>query len=254
MKKLLKYDYQYLKRTSKFIVFPVVIMLLAVLSPLTARYLNEILVFAMGDQASQFTFPDPVVFDAYVEYLGNLSDIYLYVIIFIGVGTFINDKTKGLYPLILSKPINRVKYLISKYITLSSLIFVSLMIGMLVFSFYAYYIFGEVDLLNVFLLSLLYFTYVELILGIAMFSAMFFKSYITAVMVTFGGYILISIINIFGFEFLKYMPGMISKNIIDVVSNASNTTDVILNVVVTLIIAGLLIFVSINKFKKYDLN
>ncbi|MBN2604613.1 MAG: hypothetical protein JXR62_02160 [Bacilli bacterium] len=254
MKKLLKYDYQYLKRTSKFIIFPVVIIILAVLSPLTARYLNEILAFSLGDQAGMFNFPDPVVFDSYVEYLSNLSDIYLYVIIFIGVGTFINDKTKGLYPLILSKPINRVKYLLSKYMTLSSLIFVSLMVGMLVFSFYTYYIFGEVDLLNVFLLSLLYFIYVELILAIAMFSAMYFKSYITAVMITFAGYILVSLINVFSFEFLKYMPGMISSNIIQVISNSASTPDVIYNVVVTLVITGLLVVLSITKFKKYDLN
>lgn len=254
MKKLLKYDLLYLKKTSKFIIFPVVIILLAVMSPLSARYLNEILVFSLGDQASQFQFPDPVVFDAYMEYLGNLSDIYLFVIIFVGVGMFINDKTKGLYSLILSKPINRVHYLMSKYMSLSSLIFVSLLIGLGVFSYYTYYIFGEVDFMNVFVMSLLYFVYIELILSLAMLCAMFFKSYITAVMSTFGGYILVSLINIFNFDFLKYMPAMLTKNIVEVLSNTSQTADVLLNVLVTMAISFILILFSIKIFRKYDLN
>ena len=44
----------------------------------------------------------------------KVYEIFLIVGIFVSVSIFMRDKNKGLLPLILSKPINRTKYLLSK--------------------------------------------------------------------------------------------------------------------------------------------
>lgn len=253
MKKLLKYDFYHLQKTSKFIVFPIVIVLFAIISPLTARYMNEILSFALGQSGIDIPLPDTSVLDSYVQYIGNLIETVLYVVIFVGIGFFIRDKTKGLLPLILSKPINRTKYIISKYISLNILILVSLFIGLLVFSYYTYYIFDEVDLIGMFYVTLLFFVYVLFTLSICLFTSTFFKSYIVSVMVTFGIYIVISLIAMVKISIFIYLPGALTNNMIAILVDTVDSADLILNVLVSLAISAGFVFLSIFKFKTQDL-
>ena len=79
MKKLLKYDFYYLQKTSKFIVFPVLLVLLAIMSPLTAKYMNDFLALMLEGTGLEMSLGDPVVFDSYAQYIGNLYEIYLLV-------------------------------------------------------------------------------------------------------------------------------------------------------------------------------
>lgn len=253
MFKLLKYDFYHLRKTSKFIIFPVVIIIFAILSPLTARYMNEILDLALSESGIDIDFTDPVVLDSYIQYVGNLFETIIFVVLFIGVGFFIKDKTKGLLPLVLSKPINKTKYLISKFTSLSILIFISLVLGYIVFSYYTYFVFDKVDLLAVFLVSILFFVYVIFILSIALFSATFFSSYLGAVSVTLGIYIVTSMLTIFEVSIFKYLPGFISKNSIDILMDNSITSDVLLNIGLTILVSIIFILLSINKFKKQDI-
>ena len=97
MFKLLKYDFYHLRKTSKFIVFPVVIVMFAILSPITARYMNQLLDLALADSGLNIVLTNPVVLDSYIQYIGNLYETILFVVLFIGVGFFIKDKTKGYF-------------------------------------------------------------------------------------------------------------------------------------------------------------
>ena len=114
--KLLKYDFIYLWRTYKFLIFPAVAVLFAFASPLTAKYINELLALLTTTTGGDplIVLPDPVIQDSYAQYLSNLYEIFLIVCIFVSVSVFMRDKNKGLLPLVLSKPINRTNYLLSK--------------------------------------------------------------------------------------------------------------------------------------------
>lgn len=253
MFKLLKYDFYHLRKTSKFIIFPVVIVMFAILSPVTARYMNQILDLALGDSGIDIALNDPVALDSYVQYMGNLYETILFVILFVGVGFFIKDKTKGLLPLVLSKPINKTKYILSKYISLSIVILVSLLMGYLVFSYYTYFIFNEIDMLGMLLTTLLFFIYVLYILSICLFTTTHFKSYLASVSVTFGIYIFTSMLTIFEISVFRYLPGVISNNSINILTEQEVVSDVLINVVVTLLLSVVFIYFSIRKFNKQDI-
>lgn len=253
MFKLLKYDFYHLRKTSKFIVFPVVIVIFAILGPITARYMNQILDLALAESGIDIVLTDPVVMDSYLQYIGNLYETILFVILFVGVGFFIKDKTKGLIPLVLSKPINKTKYLLSKYISLSILILASLLLGYLVFSYYTFYIFNEIDMIGVLLTTFLFFIYILYILSISLFTAIHFKSYLASVSVTFGIYILTSMLTIFEVSIFKYLPGFISNNSVDILIGQEVVGDVIINAGVTLLLSIVFIFFSIKKFIKQDI-
>jgi len=253
MFKLLKYDFYHLRKTSKFIVFPVVIILFAIISPITARYMNQILDLALSDSGINIVLTDPTVLDSYLQYIGNLYETILFVVLFVGVGFFIKDKTKGLLPLVLSKPISKTKYLLSKYISLNILILVSLLLGYLVFSYYTYFIFKEVDMFGMFLTTMLFFVFAIYILSISLFTATHFNSYLASVSVTFGIYILTSMLTIFEVSIFKYLPGFISSSSVDILIGEEVVGDVYINVGVTLLISIIFIFFSIKKFRNQDI-
>jgi len=253
MFKLLKYDFYHLRKTSKFIVFPVVIILFVIISPITARYMNQILDLALSDSGINIVLTDPTVLDSYLQYIGNLYETILFVVLFVGVGFFIKDKTKGLLPLVLSKPISKTKYLLSKYISLNILILVSLLLGYLVFSYYTYFIFKEVDMFGMFLTTMLFFVFAIYILSISLFTATHFNSYLASVSVTFGIYILTSMLTIFEVSIFKYLPGFISSSSVDILIGEEVVGDVYINVGVTLLISIIFIFFSIKKFRNQDI-
>jgi len=253
MKKLLKYDFYYLQKTSKFIIFPVLLVLLAIMSPLTARYLNEILAFTLEGTGIIIDLGSPTAFESYSQYIGNLYELYLYVIIFVAVGMFINDKTKGLLPLIISKPISRTKYILSKFITLNILILVSLFIGYFVFDYYTFFLFDEIDMLGMFYATLLFFVYIIYVTSIALFSATHTKSYILAIVTTFGVMLFIGALKLWQVGILKYIPGYIINNMIEMLLGVAETKVIIFNVLLTLGISSVFIVLSVIKFRKQDI-
>ena len=253
MIKLLKYDFFHLRKTSKFIVFPIVIILFAIISPLTARYMNELLELALAGSGIDMVLTETTVFDSYIQYIGNLYETILFVILFVSISFFIKDKTKGLLPLILSKPVNRVKYILSKYISLSILVLVSLLLGYFVFAYYTYFVFEEIDMIGMLLATLLFFVYVLYILSISLFTATHFKSYLAAVSVTFAIYILTSMLTFFKVSIFNYLPGVIVDSSVDILYGIEDLGDVFMNLGVTLLLTFIFIFLSIIKFNKQDI-
>ena len=255
MKKLLKYDFIYLQKTSKFIVFGAIFVLFSILSPLTARYINELIEFLLaGDDSIIFNTGDPTVFDSYYQYLNDLYEIIFIVIVFVAVSVFIRDKTKGLLPLIFSKPINRTKYVLSKYVSFLVLLFVSIVLGYLVFTYYTYFIFDEIFFDRGVYMMLLYFLDMMFVASAALFFATTFKSYLGAIALTWGVYLSAGILTIAeNVPVLKHFPGMIKNNIVAIIAETSTTSDVLLNVLVTALFIAAFLFASINKIRNADI-
>ncbi len=253
MKKLLKYDFYYLQKTSKFIIFPVLLVMLAIMSPLTARYLNEILAYTLEGSGIVIDLGTPTVIESYSQYIGNLYELYLYVVIFVAVGMFINDKTKGLLPLIISKPISRTKYIVSKYLSLNILLLGSLVIGYFVFDYYTFFLFDEIDMLGMFYATLLFFVYLLYVTSITLFSATHTKSYLLAIITTFGIILFLGALKLWEVGILKFIPGYLMNNIIKILMNTAETTDIIYNVLLTLAISIVFVILSIVRFRKQDI-
>jgi ABC-2 type transport system permease protein len=255
MIKLLKYDFIYLWRTYKFLIFPAVAVLFAFVSPLTAKYINELLALLTSTTGGDplITLPDPTILDSYGQYVSNLYEIFLIVGIFVSVSIFMRDKNKGLLPLILSKPINRTKYLLSKLLSLSVVILVSLIAGGMVFAYSTWVLFDSIDVLLVIWMSLLFLLYVLFIFAVSMFFSQYTKNYAAASILTFIVYIVFSIFGGFEKGILEYFPGRITSRFTELMFGISDTPTLIWTIVVTLFVTALLFFFSIRKFNKYDL-
>lgn len=254
MKKLLKYEFFYYKKTSKFIVFGAIFVLFSVISPLTAKYLNEILAFLLNGQDFPIALPDPTTYTAYEQYISDLYEIIFTVTLFVGVSVFIRDKTKNLLPLIFSKPINRTKYIISKYLAFLVLIGLSLILGYLAFSYYTYFLFDEIFFIRGIFMILLYFLDIMFVSAVALLTTTYFKSYIPAMLVTWGIYIVAGLLSIAErIPVLKHFPGKIQGNIFAVLHETTKSSDLIWTIIVTVVLIGLLLGLSIKKIRNLDI-
>lgn len=253
MKTLLKYDFFFLKRTSKFIVFPAVAILFAILSPLTARYMNEIIEFLLGASSILPETPPVSVELSYIQYASDLFEIYLIVTIFVGVSIFMREKNKGELPLILSKPIPRHQYLLSKFISFMVLQLATLVLAGLVFSYYTYYLFDTVNLITTIQVLGLFFVYELFIVSLGMLFAMLLNSYAGASVLTFVTYIILSIVGVYEKGILDYLPGRVLERIVEVAYGISETSTVVMYILVSLLITTTFIILSIFKFRKYDI-
>lgn len=254
MKKLLKYDFFYLWKTQKFTVFAGVFIFFSILSPLTARYLREILEYFLGEEGLGLPIPDPDVYSAYGQYISDMFETVFFVILFVAVAVFIRDKTKGLAQLVFSKPINRTQYLLSKYITFLVLVIAATLVGYLVFSYYTYFLFEEVFIAKGLGMMALFVLYIAFISSVALFAAVYMSSYLTAVVVTFGAYILFSILTILDqVAIIKYFPGTIIQSISNILMDVADTGDVVWNIVFTLLFTGVFLGLAIHKVQQQDI-
>lgn len=253
MKTLLKYDFFYMRKTSRIIIIGAVILFFAILSPITAKYMNELLDVLLEDSGLVIELTTPTVIDSYAQYIGNLYELILYVLIFMSVGMFIRDKTKGVLPLVLSKPIDRNKYILSKFIVFNSIVFVVLLLGYLVFGYYTFFLFDQVDMGLLFTVTLLFMVYLLFITSIAMFSSMVTKSYPIAILITFVVYIFMQILSIGTIGIMKFLPGHIITRISELIANIHTTSDVWWTAIVTLLLSIGMIVLSMVQFKKVNI-
>ncbi|QMS84850.1 ABC transporter permease [Candidatus Xianfuyuplasma coldseepsis] len=255
MKKLLKYDFFYLIKTHKLTVFAAVFVLFSILSPLTAKYIGEILEALTGGTDIQIDFGTPTVYTAYEQYISDLFETIFFVVLFVSVSIFIRDKSKGLAALIFSKPINRTKYVLSKYLAFMIMITISTFIGYLLFTYYTYFLFDEIFFAKGLAMMSLYLLYLAFISAIAMFFATITKNYLPAISLTFGVYILISIFTIFGdVPVFEVLPGMLVNSIVGVLYEVNETGVFVWNIIVTVLFTLGFLGLSVWKVQKLDIN
>ena len=95
---------------------PVVLVLFAaigLLSPLTARYLPEILTLAMGDQMT-VELPAPTVADAVLQLQKNLAQFGALTAIVLAMGLVASERERGTAAFVLVKPASRGAFLGAK--------------------------------------------------------------------------------------------------------------------------------------------
>ena len=200
------------------------------------------------------SFPETSVLDSYFQYVGDLNEIILWVVLFVGVSIFIRDKSKGHMPLVMSKPIDRTKYLLSKYIVFSVLLFGLLSVGYLVFSYYTNALFKELLFLDGLVMLLYYFVYVEFLLAVALLMSILFDTYILAILLTFLVYIISNVLNMLSdLTFFSHLPGMLNSAGVEYLVTDGIVEGSIITLIVGIGLTIALLILSTAIFKKQEL-
>jgi ABC-2 type transport system permease protein len=102
-------------RTMRLVVVAIVFVSFGIISPLTARYLPD-LIKALGGEGMgiTITLPTPALSDAIDQLLKNVSQFGILAAILLAMGTVATEKDRGTAAFVLSKPVSRAAFLGAK--------------------------------------------------------------------------------------------------------------------------------------------
>jgi ABC-2 type transport system permease protein len=100
-------------RTRRLPAVAILFLIVGIMSPLTARYLNEILAMALGDQLP-VTLPDPTAATAIEQLLKNMSQMGALAAIALAMGSVSGELDRGTAALVLAQPATRPAFLMAK--------------------------------------------------------------------------------------------------------------------------------------------
>ena len=240
-----------LYRSKKIIILVFVFLFVAVASPIFAKVLPNILNSVnTGMEGLTIKIPEPTYKDAIDQFIKNISQLALLVLIFISAGSVSDEKNKKTLELLLSKPVSRSVFVLSKFLSVMVVTSFIYIICVLFFYLYTWSIFGGFDFWRFFLLALLTLLYMLLIMAVTIFSSAVFGSGILAItggfvaMIVFGG--VFSAIE----KISKFAPSYILGNYKELINQgySSNfTSSVILTILLVLFFVSFAIILFRNQ-------
>ena len=108
-------------RTMRLWVVMIVFALFAIVSPLTAKYLPDIVRALAGDQLNLASvLPTPSTPDAVDQFLKNLTQFGALAAILLAMGSVATEKDRGTAAFVLTKPASRAAFLVAKLVAISA--------------------------------------------------------------------------------------------------------------------------------------
>ncbi len=109
----------------------VFIIVVGIISPLTARFLPEILKAALGSQLS-IPIPTPTALDAVVQVQKNVGQLGALAAIVLSMGAIATEKERGTAAFLLTKPASRGAFIAAKLVALGAVLGVATVMAMVV--------------------------------------------------------------------------------------------------------------------------
>jgi len=219
---LLKKELMEYLKTSKFIVLIALFAFFAFMSPLLARYINEILGLVSTD--INISLPDPTYADAWLQYYKNMSSLCLIVFMIIVTGTVAQEKNKGSIMLVLTKKVSRFQFIIAKFLAAIIIYTILFLVSLIISAAYTYFLFDQfvysglaLSLVLMWMMGIFYAT-------MAILASVIAKSPTTAALYGFVGYAVFNLLNI-ATGLQKYNPAGASSLVNSILMGASSNID-----------------------------
>jgi ABC-2 type transport system permease protein len=251
LKPLLKKDFLEIRKTSKIIVLPLIFIFFGITSPLTTKLLPQILSSMAGEIAIKL--PEQHWFDALLQFNKNLNQIGILAMILVFMGAVAEEKSKGTATLVLAKGVKHGNFVASKLIASASLLIGSIAISCAFCWYYTFYLFKEFDI-QAALLSISFFAFLSLWLLVMVISfSMLAKTPLAAGGLSLALFIFNSISSIFPTEIGKFLPGKLLSLQSEVLTGIIAFEDVLPPVAVSIIVAVIVYYLCLNRFRCEEL-
>ncbi len=132
-------------RTRRVLVIWAVFLLFGLMSPLLAKFTPQMLTMVEGAEQFADLIPQPTINDAIVQYIKNITQFGFIIAILVGMGAVAGEKERGTAALILSKPMPRWAFLLSKFVAQALLYAVAFLLAALATYYYTLVLFGPLD-------------------------------------------------------------------------------------------------------------
>ena len=245
---LLKKDIREQLRTYRFLIVGGIFLLFGITTPLTLKYLPEILRLAGEDMIIEF--PPPTAVQSLAEYASTIGQTGLLVAVLIAMGSISNELRQGTAVMTLSKPVSRGAFVSAKLIAMSLTFLVSLTVASLFCFAYTVWLIEDASIWAFGGLNLLLGLFLVFCLAVTLLFSSFFKSSVAA-----GGLSIAVLIGQAGLSAVpligNYMPGKLlswGTNLL-----ASRGDSYWWAMAVSIVAVGLCLYLSQRLLKNRDL-
>lgn len=245
-----KKEIQEFVRTPKGLVLIVIFAFFGILSPIAAKYMNEVLLSFAPDIA--LALPDPTLIDSWLQVYKNLSTISFVVYIIIMTGSISQEVNKRSIVLVLTKSVSRFNLIISKFLSGITVFTVLYIIAVLLGCWYTNILFGEFIYeglyisLFIFWLSGVFFT------SLAILVSVIGKTPTTAALLGFFGYALIQILNINN-DIAMFNPAGAPSLVNSILMGTVELGDLWIQIMMTGLGTFVLLFLAYSIFRKQEI-
>jgi ABC-type Na+ efflux pump, permease component len=248
----LKKELMEILRTSKIIILPALFLFFGMLSPISAKYTNEILAMVGEQQGVKIILPDPTYIQSYEQLFKNLYSMMIIVIILMFAGSVAEEKMKGTAILVLTKRLSKQEFILGKILGAVLLFTISYVVSAAVCVYYTGLIFKVFLTGEIAIALLAYWIFGILILSLSFLSSILFKTYAAAAIGGFAGFAVFSALG--AIPYIKdYTPGILQGLSLKIISGSSAINDVILPAVLTIFISLVAVTLGIRTFAKQEL-
>ena len=180
-------------RTKRFLAILAVFLLFGLGSPILSNMVPELIKAEPGGEELAKLLPPPSIADAvgsYIEFIGTFGYI---LVILLGMNAVAGEKESGTAGLILSKPMPRWAFVLSKYTAQSLVYTLAVLVGAVAVYYCTSVLFGAMDALILIKISLLLLLWLLTYAGAALLASVIGRTIATAAGVGLGLSILIGL-------------------------------------------------------------
>ncbi|WP_342028694.1 ABC transporter permease [Oceanobacillus limi] len=237
-------------RNKKWVWFPLVIILLSILDPISSYYMPQIIDSVGGlPDGTVLELPDYTPPEVVIMSLGQLSSLGVLVIVLMSMGTIAGERKSGVAELVLVKPVSYKNYVTAKWASLILLVWISLFLGLFVGWYYINILFGDLTFLHLLQITFFYGLWLTLVVTLVIFYNTWIKTPGLVAFLTIATIMIMSLITqVFG-HFLDWSPNKLSNHIFESLMTDQASTDLIATGSVTIFISVLLLVASIYCFR-----
>ena len=130
-------------RTKRVLVVTAVFLAFGLGSPLLAKFTPELLGSIEGAEQFADLIPTPTAADALTQYIKNITQFGFILAILLGMGAVASEKEKGMTAMILSKPLPRWAFILSKFVAQAAVYLLAFCLSALGAYYYTVILFGD---------------------------------------------------------------------------------------------------------------
>jgi ABC-2 type transport system permease protein len=134
-------ELQFQWRTKRVLIVVAIFLVFGMLSPVIAKFTPELISGLEEAAAFAELIPEPSVIDSINQYVSNLTQFGFILVILLGMNAVAGEKEKGTAAMVLSKPIPRWSFILSKYIAQGLVYLLAISLAGLAAYYYTIYLF-----------------------------------------------------------------------------------------------------------------
>jgi len=237
-------------RTWRIWVLPGILLFFALTGPVLAKLTPQLLGAVGGDQLKGLVLPTPTYHDAYGQWIKNLSQLALLVLLIVYGSIVSSERKSGTAVLVLTKPVSRTAFIMAKAVVHSAFLAVLVIAGTLITWGLTAAIFGQAPGSALWSASLVWLVYGVLFIALMTLLSVLIGSSAGAAGVGIGAYALVSIAAIWK-PLGTYSPAALATLPSSLV--AGKDVAVLWPVLTSLLLAAVLFALAARAFRRSEL-